>query len=201
MLASGGRDDDVAHPGQRGVAGEAPARDDRHQRHPPAQPGQHPEGRHVQPRGAADVGVAGPSAAALGEKHHRQPFPGGQVEDAVGLGVVAHALGARQHGVVVGGHDGLRRGPPEPVGADGGQAGDQTVGRGVGDQVLLGAPAALRGDGQGAVFDEAAGVDEVVDVLPGSAPALPVPFGDGVRAPLVQGPGVPLDHLVQVGAG
>ena len=130
-------DDHVAHPGQRGVAGEAPARDDRYQRHLPAQSRQHPEGRDVQSGGAADVGVARPAPAALGEQHHRQPLSRGEVEHAVGLGVVAHALRAGQHGVVVGHHDGLRRGPAEPVRADGGQAGDQAVGRGVDDQVLF----------------------------------------------------------------
>ncbi len=36
-------DDDVAHPGQCGVAGETTAGDDRHQRHSAGQAGQHPE--------------------------------------------------------------------------------------------------------------------------------------------------------------
>ena len=195
-----GRDDHVAHPGQRGVAGEATPGHDRHQRHPAAQSGQHPEGRHVQPGGAADVGVPGPAAAALGEQHHRQPFPGGQLEDAVGLGVVAHALRPGQHGVVVGHHHGLGGGAPEPVRADGRQAGDQAVGRGVGDQVLLGAPAALRGNGQRAVFDEAAGIDQVGDVLPRGAAALLVPLGNRGLPALVEGEQMAVPDLVEVGA-
>ena len=48
------------------------------------------------------VDVAGPPAAALGEQHDRQPAALGELEQAVLLEVVAHALGAGQHGVVVG---------------------------------------------------------------------------------------------------
>ena len=125
--------------------------------------GQRPEGRHVQPGHAGDVGVARAATAAFGEQHHRQPFSGGQVEDAVGLGVVAHALRPGQNGVVVGQ-------PRRSLGpTDGRQARDQAVGRGVGDQVLLGAPTALRGDRQRAVLDEAARIDQVGDVLPRGA--------------------------------
>ncbi len=187
----GGRDDHVAHPGEGRVAGEAAAGDDRHQRHPPAQRGQHPKGGHVEPGGPADVGVAGPAAAALGKQHHRQAFSGGQLEDAVGLGMVAHALRSGQHGVVVG-HDGGLGAP------DGGQAGDQAVGRGVGDQVLFGAPAALGGDRQRAVLHEAAGVDQVGDVLPGGAATPRVPLGHRRRAALVAGEQVPVSDLVEV---
>jgi hypothetical protein len=49
--------------------------------------------------------------------------------------MIAHALCPGQHGVVVGHHYRLGRRAPEFVGADGRQAGDQTVGRGVGDQI------------------------------------------------------------------
>ena len=168
----GGRDDHVAHPGQRGVAGKAPPGHDRHQRNLAAERGQRPEGRHVEAGDVADVGVAGPATATFGKQHHWQPFSGGQIEDAVGFGMVAHALRSGQHGVVVGHHDRLGRRSPEPVRADRGQAGDQTVGRGVGDQVVFRAPAALRGNRQRAVLDEAVGVDQVGDVLPRGAATL-----------------------------
>ena len=64
--------------------------------------------------------------------------------------------------------------------------GDQAVGRGVGDQILFRAPAALRGNGQRAVLDEAAGIDQVGDVLPGGAATSLVPLGDRCFAALVE---------------
>ena len=60
-------DDDVTHPGQRSVAGETTAGDDRHQRHPTGQAGQHPKRRKVQPGHPADIGVTGAATAPLGE--------------------------------------------------------------------------------------------------------------------------------------
>ena len=126
----GGRDDHVARAGQRGVAGEATPGDDRHQRNLPAERAERAERRHVEAGDGGDVGVAGPATTALGEQHHRQAFSGGQLEDPIGFGVVAHALRAGKHGVVVGQHGRL-----DP--ADRRHAGDQPVGRGVGDQILL----------------------------------------------------------------
>ena len=72
----GGRDDDVAGAGQRGVAGEAASGHDRYQRHLPAERAQRAEGRHVEAGHAGDVGVARPATAAFGEQHHRQAFCG-----------------------------------------------------------------------------------------------------------------------------
>ncbi len=155
----GSRDDHVAHPGKRGIAGEATPGHDRHQRHLAAQCAQRAEGRHVEAGDVAQVGVAGPAAATLGEKHHRQLSAGGQVEDPIGFGMVAHALRAREHGVVVGQHDHLAGGASEAVRADRRHPGDQAIGRGVGDQVVLGAPAALCGHRQRSVLDKAARVD------------------------------------------
>ena len=59
---------------------------------------------------------------------------------------------------------------------------------------------ALRGHDERRVLDEAAGVDEIGDVLargslPGGAPA-----GDGVGAAVVEPDVVPLDHLGEIGA-
>ena len=75
------------------------------------------------------VDVAGAPAAALGEQHDRQPAPLGELEQAVLLHVVAHALGAGQDGVVVG-HRHAR------LAVDGADARDEAVGGRAGDQLL-----------------------------------------------------------------
>ena len=56
----------------------------------------------VEARDDRHVDVARAPAAALGEQHHRQPPPLGDLEQAVLLQVVAHALGAGEDRVVVG---------------------------------------------------------------------------------------------------
>ena len=61
------------------------------------------------------------------------------------------------------------------------------------------AAAALRGDGQRAVLDEAAGVDQVGDVLPGGAAASLVALGHSGLPTLVEGDQVALPDLVEVG--
>ncbi len=105
-------------PEQRGVAGEAVAGGDAHQRDQAAEGGEQRERPAVQARDDRHVHVAGAPAAALGEQHHRQPSPLGELEQAVLLGVVAHPLRAGQDGVVVGHHhagvavDVSRRRPP-----------------------------------------------------------------------------------------
>ena len=58
---------------------------------------------------AARVGVARPPAATLGEEHDRQPQLLGELEQAVLLPVVAVALRAGQHRVVVRHRDRPRR--------------------------------------------------------------------------------------------
>jgi len=85
MLASGVAMITIAHPGQRRVAGEATAETIDTSGTRPLRPAQHPEGRHVQPGLAADVGVLRPAATPLGKQHNWQPFSGGQIEDTVGL--------------------------------------------------------------------------------------------------------------------
>ena len=81
------------------------------------------------------------------------------------------ALGPGHHRVVVG--DDGAGGPlvVEEVAVDPGGAAEQAVAGGVGDQVVELAAAALGGDREAAVLDEAAGVDEVGEVLAGGAPA------------------------------
>ena len=59
------------------------------------------------------------------------------------------------------------------------------------DQVLDLAPAALGGDREAAVLDEGAGVDQVLDVLAGGAPAGRVAAGDRLAARGVLGQRAP----------
>ena len=103
------RDDDVAAAEQRGVAGEAAARDDADQRREAAEPGE--LRRRSARRGRVTpsaIRVAGPAAAAFGEQHHRQALPLGELEQAVLLLVVALPLRAGKHRVVVGDHQAAR---------------------------------------------------------------------------------------------
>ena len=57
----------------------------------------------------------------------------------------------------------------------------------------------LRGDGERAVFDEAAGIDQRGDVLARRALAGLAPPRDGVRAILVEAERLPREHLGEVG--
>ena len=187
----GRRDDHITGPGQRGVTGEATPGHDRHQRHLAAQRTKRAERHQVEAGDVGHVGVAGPAAAAFGEQHHRQLPAGGQIEDAIGLGMVAHALRAGQDGVVVRQHSRLDS-------ADFRHPGDQAIGRGVGDQILLRTPAALRCDRQRAVFDETPRVHQIGDVLSGGTPILFVPLGNRRLSSFVEGEQVPTTDVVEV---
>ena len=187
----GGRDHDVAAAEQRRVAGEAPSRVDADQRHEPAQRTPQRERHAVEPGHAGPVGVARPSAAALGEEDDRQAQALGQLEQAVLLAMVLQALRAGEDGVVVRHHD-------RAVAVDGADAADQTVGRRPADEVVELAPAALRGDDHRPVLDEAAGVDEVVDVLARRALPRPAPALDRIGPLLVVAERVPLHDLGEI---
>ena len=178
-----GRDHDVAAPEQRGVAGEAIPGRDPDERDEAAQAREQMEGAHVEAGDVRHVDVAGAAAAALGEQDDRQAPALGDLEQPVLLQVIAHPLGAGEDGVVVG-HDDRRRA------VDRGGAGDEPIGRRALDQLLLWAPALLGGEDQRSVLDEAAGVDQVVEVLARGAPALLVALGDGLGAGGVEGLGV-----------
>jgi hypothetical protein len=193
QVRPGGGDDDVAGAGEGGVAGEAPPVDDRHPRDQPAQPAPQPEGQAIEAGHAGRVGVAGAPAPALGEEHDRQAATLDDVEEPVLLAVVLEALRAGQDRVVVGQDGGrapLHRADP----------GDQAVGRGPGDELVHRPAPALGGDGEGAVLDVAALVDEVGDVLAGGPVAPLVALGHHLRPGLVEPRPVPLDHLGEVGA-
>ena len=165
----------------------------------PRQLGEVQERHRLQPRCADAVGVAGAPATALREEHDRQPQPLGQLEQAVLLAVVLHALGTGEDGVVVGDGDRPRRLGPELVAVDRADAPDETVGRRVGDEVVEAAAAALAGDHDRPVLHEGALVDEVGDVLAGRAAMAGPALGHGVRASLVAPDAVPLERLGQVG--
>ena len=186
-----GGDDDVAAAEQRGVAGEAVARRDAHQRHEAAQLREQLERAAVEARDDRHVDVARATAAALGEQHDRQPAPLGDLEQAVLLRVVAHPLGAREHHVVVG-----HRHAAEAV--DLADAGDEAVGGGARDQLLARAPALLRREQQRPVLDEAALVEQVVEVLARGAPPALVPARDRVGARRVEPDLVAVAHRREV---
>ena len=73
----------------------------------PAEPAQEMKGHAVEAATTGAVGIPGATAAALGEEHHGQPQPLGELEHAVLLAVVLEALGAGEHRVVVGHDDAL----------------------------------------------------------------------------------------------
>src|SRR5664280_645968 len=76
---------------------------------------------------------------------------------------------------------------------------DHAIGGGLGYQVVHGAVAALRGDGEAAVLDVEAAVREVVDVLAGcSVPAL-MAFGDGFGTRRVQQGRPTVEDRLQIG--
>ena len=149
MFEPAGGDHHVAAAEDGRVAGEAPAVGDADPRHEPAQPAPQVERRRVQARDPRCVGVPRPAATALGEEDDGQPPALDDVEQAVLLVVVAEALRARQHGVVVGEDRG-------GAAVDRADAADQAVGRRAGDQVVERPAAALGGDHQRAVLDERA---------------------------------------------
>ena len=193
-------DDDVAATHQRGVAGKAAPVHDADHRHLARELRIGREGVHVQAGDDGGVGVARPAAAAFGKQHDWPLLIERDAQHAVGLGVVAHALRAGQHGGVVGHHHGARGLGPEDGAVDAADARHHAVGGRVGDQVFQRAPARLRGNGQRAVFDEAALVAQILDVLARAAAALRVALGHGLRSGRVQRVGVALGHALQVGA-
>jgi hypothetical protein len=196
-------DDHVGTAQQRRVAREAAAMHDADHRHLARERGELAEGVVVEARHDRHVGIAGPAAAALGEQHHRQPQLVRHREQPVGLVVVAHALRAGQHRVVVGQHGAARLLGAELPRVDAADAGHHAVGRRVGDQILERAAARLRRDGERAVLDEVAGIGravaEVGDVLARGAPALRMALVDGGPAVLVERERMAVDDLLQVG--
>ena len=122
----------------------------------------------------------------------------GELQHAVGLRVVDRALGAGEHGVVVGQHDGARRRRAELVAVDAADAADHAVGGELADH-LLHRQAGARRQHEAAVLDERAVVAQVVDVLAGRALVGLAAPGHGVGPGVVERDGVALDDLGEVG--
>ncbi len=123
-------DDDVAAAEHRGVAGEAIAGDDADHRHQAGELGELHEGRPVEAGHAEPVGIAGTAAAAFGVEHQRQPPLLGQRRACGRSSCGSCGPGCRPA------RCSHRRSPcsgrhaaPNFAGVDGGDAGDQTIGR------------------------------------------------------------------------
>ncbi len=174
------RHNHVATPQQRRVAGKAPSRHDADQRHLPAQTGEQRKRIGVQPGHDRHVGVARPTAAALGEQHDGQRQAGHELEQAVLLLVVHLALGAGQHGVVVRQH--RHRLPVDAT-----DPGHQPIRRRALDQLGHTAPGPLRRHHQRPVLLETAGVAQVRQVLPRRAAAAFMSAGHDIRTTFVGG--------------
>ena len=196
----GSGDDDVAASQQRRVAGEAASRHHADQRHLPAQRAEAREGLGVEAGHDGHVGVARAPPATFGEEHHRKPEPLDQFEEPVLLAVVHLALGAGQDGVVVRQHGTARTLGVEEVAVDPSDAGDEAVGRRVGDEVLGAAARPLGGDDEAAVLLEAVPVAEVLDVLARRAAPARVPAPGRRRTSRVEGGGDAGPQLLELGA-
>ncbi|MDT4831994.1 hypothetical protein FQZ97_655290 [compost metagenome] len=114
--------------------------------------------------------------------------------------MVHHPLGAGEYRVVIGDGHAARGLVAELRGVHRADAGHQAIRRALFDQFFQRAASALGGQGQGAVFDEAAGIQQVVEVLAGGALAGLAPPGDRLRAARIRGDGVAFERFGEVGA-
>ena len=174
-VAVSGCDDHVAAAQQGRIARKAAPCHHAHHRHTAVEPGKRGESGQIQARDDGDIDITRSAAAAFGEQHHRQLVLQSDTQHAVGLLVVAHALCARQNREVVG-HD------DHALAMDAADAGDHAVGGRVAHQVVGAAAAALRGHGQGAVFDKRALITKISDVFASRAQPQGVAFGHGFGA-------------------
>ena len=195
----GSGDDHVAAAQERRISGEAAPRDDAHQRHQAAQTPEEGERLGVEARDDRRIGIARSTTSALGEQHDRQPQPFDQREEPVLLSVVHLALGAGQHGVVVGQDGGAGVRIIEVVAVDAPDPGDQAVGRCVVDEIVEVAARPLCRHDQRAVLLEASGVAQIGDVLAGRPPAPGVTAGRCIGAAGIEGVGHPRPQLGQFG--
>ena len=120
--------------------------------------------------GHADVvGITRTTTTALGKQHQRQLPAVRQLQHAVGLLVVHHALGTGKDRIVIGHHHTPCLLRPHLVAVDGADAGDQAI-RGAGRHQLVHRHATpARSQGQRTVFRKAALVHKVQDVFTGGA--------------------------------
>jgi len=139
------------------------------------------------------VGVARASTASLGEEHDGETEPFGDVEEAVLLPVILGSLRSGQHGVVVRHHH-------HPSTVDGRQPTDESVGRGLLDQLVQRPSTTLGRDDQGAVLDQSSRIDEIGHVLARRATSRPTALLGGFRSGRVVDPEVSTRHLGEVGS-
>ena len=143
----------------------------------------------------------GRAAATFGEEDGGQPHPFDQIEEAVLLAMTEVTLSPGEHGVVVGQHRAGAALVAEKITVDPRGARHQPVGGCPRDQVVELAAEPLGGDGEPAVLDERARVDEIVDVLAGGASVRGVPALDRVGPGRVLGQRTPARQFGVVVAG
>ena len=174
------RDDDVAAAEQRGVSREATPRGDAHRGHEAGERREAEEARRVEAGNGRHVDVVGAPASAFREEHHRHPPLRGEREHPIELLVAHPALGAGEDRVVVREHDGPRMRVVERVAIHGSDAAYDAVGRADSHELVDRVSLPLRSERERAVLDEAAFVEEVLDVLARRPLAGLAPARDGV---------------------
>ncbi len=194
------RDDEVAAPEQQRVAGEASPGRDADARHEPGEPCPEREGHDIKTGDHRVIGVTGTAAATLREEHDRQSPALDDIEQAVLLAVTHDALRARQHGVVVREDRAVGSIRADGLAVDPRGAADESVGRCAPDEIVDGAPSSLRCDGETAVLDEGAFVDQVVEILTRGPASSRMTRGDDILAARVAGETAAAHRLIQVGA-
>ena len=161
--------DHVAHAQKSCVARKAAARHNAQQRYLAAQLGQGGKRGLVQAGDKRKIHIARAAATAFGKQNKGQLVALRTLHQAVGLDVAALALGARQHGGVIGHHGAERFFVTELGAVDIGHAGDDAVCRRVGDQVVFAAAAGLGGNHQRTVFDKRVCIAQIGQVFAGGA--------------------------------
>ena len=144
--------------------------------------------------------VAGPPAAAFAHQHERQAQLLRSIDQAVRLFVALVALCAGKHRPVIR-HD---RRPARLLAVqarvDRPQPGDDAVVGAEPQKLVAAAARALVGQGEHAVFDETALIDQIGDVLARGAHAQRVPLGHRAGPALVGHRPAAFEHLGQIGA-
>ncbi len=114
--------------------------------------------------------------------------------------MVARALRAREHGIVIGHGRDARLFVAELRRIDRAQPHHQPVGGALFDQLVGGRAAAAPGDRQAAIFDEAARIEQVVEIFARGAMAGLAPLGHRIGPRRVQRAAMPRIDLGQIGA-
>ena len=171
QIRVGGGDDHVTDTSECGVAGKASPAHHGDRRRVAAE-ASHPRKRHDLEAGQeGSVGVARPSASALGEEHDGHIETVDNLEETVLLLMATEALGAGQNHVVVRHHCNVGVRFADEIGVDRGEPTDDAIPLCCGDQVIDTAASRLRRVHESAVLLEAVRVDQVGQVFPGGSAA------------------------------